>query len=110
MPTTVAAALGLSTSGGRVLTDLQAYLRPRRLLLVLDNFEHVRGAAPLLAGLLSAAPGLVALVTSRSVLRLGGEFPQRGTHEYPHPLIGRVDQVSLGHDSSHSGAMGSLPR
>jgi len=81
VPAAVAAALGLSTSGGRVLTDLQAYLRPRRLLLVLDNFEHVLAAAPLLAGLLGTAPGLVALVTSRTVLRLGGE------HEFPVPAL-----------------------
>jgi len=81
VPAAVAAALGLSTSGGRVLTDLQAYLRPRRLLLVLDNFEHVLAAAPLLAGLLRAAPGLVALVTSRTMLRLGGE------HEFPVPAL-----------------------
>jgi hypothetical protein len=43
VPAALAAALGLSTSGSRVLTDLESYLRPRRLLLVLDNFEHVRG-------------------------------------------------------------------
>ena len=81
VPAAVATALGLSTSGGRVITDLEAYLRGRRLLLVLDNFEHVIGAAPLLAGLLRAAPGLVALVTSRAVLRLDGE------HEFPVPAL-----------------------
>src|SRR6516162_5428359 len=81
VPTTVAAALGLSTSGRRVLPDLESYLRPRRLLLVLDNFEHVLGAAPMLAGLPATVPGLVALVTSRAVLRLGGE------HEFPVPAL-----------------------
>jgi predicted ATPase len=69
----VAAALGLNTSGAEVISDLVAYLRPRRLLLVLDDFEHVMGAAPLVADLLAAAPGLVVLVTSRMVLRLSGE-------------------------------------
>src|SRR5262249_52901563 len=70
MPAALAAALGLSTSGSRVLTDLESYLRPRRLLLMLDNFEHVLGAAPMLARLLTTVPGLMALMTSRAMLRL----------------------------------------
>jgi predicted ATPase len=69
----IAAGLGLNTSAGQLITDLKAYLRPRRLLLALDNFEQVIGAAPLLAGLLAAAPDLVMLATSRAVLRLSGE-------------------------------------
>ena len=77
----IAAALGLSTSGGRLITDLKSYLRARRLVLVLDNFEQVVGAAPLVAELLGAAPGVVALVTSRMVLRLSGE------HEFPVPPL-----------------------
>ena len=77
VPGTIAAGLGLSTSGARIDTDLVSYLRSKRVLLVLDNFEQVTGAAPLLARLLAAAPGLVLLVTSRSVLRLSGE------HEFP---------------------------
>ena len=77
----IAAALGLSTSGGRLITDLKSYLRARRLVLVLDNFEQVMGAAPLVAELLGAAPGVVALVTSRMVLRLSGE------HEFPVPPL-----------------------
>ena len=77
----VAAGLGLTTTGGKLITDLQSYLRARRLLLVLDNFEQVVGAAPLLAELLGAAPGLVVLVTSRVVLRLSGE------HEFPVPPL-----------------------
>ena len=77
----VAAGLGLTTSAGQLIADLQCYLRARRLLLVLDNFEQVVGAAPLLAELLAAAPGLVVLVTSRVVLRL------RGEHEFPVPPL-----------------------
>ncbi len=73
----IAAGLGLNTSAGSLITDLESYLRPRGLLLALDNFEQVVGAAPLLAGLLAAAPGLAVLVTSRTVLRLSGE------HEFP---------------------------
>src|SRR5215472_15836903 len=77
----VAAALGLNTSGAEVISDVVAFLGPRRLLLVLDNFEQVMGAAPLVADLLAAARGLVVLVTSRMVLRLSGE------HEVPVPTL-----------------------
>jgi predicted ATPase len=77
----IAARLGLNTSAGPLITDLESYLRPRRLLLALDNFEQVMGAAPLLAELLEAAAGLVVLVTSRTVLRL------RGEHEFPVPPL-----------------------
>jgi predicted ATPase len=77
----IAAGLGLNTSAGSLSTDLESYLRPRGLLLALDNFEQVVGAAPLLADLLAAAPGLVVLVTSRTVLRLSGE------HEFPVPPL-----------------------
>jgi predicted ATPase len=73
----IAAGLGLRTSGGPLITDVKAFLRPRRLVLLLDNFEQVTAAAPLVAELLAAAAGLVVLVTSRTVLRL------RGEHEFP---------------------------
>lgn len=48
-------------------------LRDRRLLLVMDNFEHVLDAAPVVTTLLGAAPGLTVLVTSRAVLNVTGE-------------------------------------
>lgn len=71
---TIAGALGLRESGARPpLGDVQVYLRGKRLLLVLDNFEQVAEAAPLVAALLAAAPRVAALVTSRAVLRLSGE-------------------------------------
>ena len=87
----IAAGLGLNTSAGPLITDLESYLRPRRLLLALDNFEQVMGAAPLLAELLAAAPGLVVLVTSRAVLRLSGE------HEFPVPPL-PVPPAGVGRD------------
>src|SRR6185312_1915047 len=74
-------------------TDLESYLRPRRLLLALDNFEQVTGAAPLLAELLKAADGLAILVTSRMVLRLSGE------HEFPVPPL-PVPPVGAGGDAA----------
>ncbi len=57
--------------------QLAAALRPRHLLLVLDNFEQVVEAAPRVTALLRACPRLKVLVTSRAVLHVTGEqdFP-----------------------------------
>ena len=75
---TVAQALGLREAGGRSVRDLvHGYLRDRRLLLVLDNFEHLLGAAPEVTDLLASCPPLKVLATSRAPLRL------RGEQEYP---------------------------
>ena len=71
----IAVALGLRPRGDAPALDLlREALRERRALLVLDNFEHVTAAAPHLTGLLSAAPGLRLLVTSRAVLHIAGEL------------------------------------
>jgi predicted ATPase/DNA-binding CsgD family transcriptional regulator len=72
----IAKAVGLREEEGAGSLDeaLLDYLRPRELLLVLDNFEHVRGAGGLVAELLRAAPRLRVLVTSRVALRLSGEL------------------------------------
>jgi predicted ATPase/class 3 adenylate cyclase len=61
------------TAGQPLLETLKAHLRDKRLLLLLDNFEQVLQAAPDIAALLAAAPGLKLLVTSRAVLHLRGE-------------------------------------
>jgi predicted ATPase/DNA-binding CsgD family transcriptional regulator len=65
---------------------LAALLRDRSLLLVLDNFEHVTSAAPLLADLLATCPDVTLLVTSRAPLRVSGEqrFPILGL-DLPNP-------------------------
>ncbi|MBI5667651.1 MAG: hypothetical protein HZC41_06550 [Chloroflexi bacterium] len=49
------------------------FLRNKRLLLVLDNFEHLLDDAPLVMDMLHAAPGVTALVTSRERLNVTGE-------------------------------------
>jgi predicted ATPase/DNA-binding SARP family transcriptional activator len=69
----IARALGLQPTRDAVV----AYLRGKELLLVLDNFEQVAAAAPLLDDLLTAAPGVSLLVTSRVPLHLESEdrFP-----------------------------------
>jgi len=70
----LATALDVGEGGGRSLPEaLRGSLRDKRLLLILDNFEHVLAAAPLVADLLATCPGLRVLVTSRSRLRLTGE-------------------------------------
>jgi DNA-binding SARP family transcriptional activator len=71
---TVSRALQVAEAPGRSIADtLKDYLRSRQLLLVLDNFEHLLAAASLVGDLLSAAPNLTTLVTSREVLHLYGE-------------------------------------
>lgn len=64
-----------------LVAQLKLAMRAQQLLLLLDNFEHVLATAPVLADLLSAAPGLKILVTSRSRLHLSGE------HDYPVPPL-----------------------
>jgi predicted ATPase/transcriptional regulator with XRE-family HTH domain len=67
-------ALGLREPGALpTLTLLASALHERRMLLVLDNFEQVIAAAPDLAALLEACPGVKLLVTSREVLHLRAE-------------------------------------
>jgi predicted ATPase/transcriptional regulator with XRE-family HTH domain len=78
----VAAALEVpERAGGRLAEAVTNLLRDRHQLLVLDNFEQVLGAAPLVAGWLRAAPRLKILGTSREHLRVSGE------HEFPVPPL-----------------------
>jgi predicted ATPase/serine/threonine protein kinase len=71
----VASALGVREQGGRLEFEaLQAWLREKRLLLVLDNCEHlVEACAGLAQALLEACPGLQLLATSREALGVVGE-------------------------------------
>jgi predicted ATPase/transcriptional regulator with XRE-family HTH domain len=70
----IGAALGIHDTGERPLRlRLQDWLAARRLLLVLDNFEQVGDAAPAIADLLAACPGLKLLATSRAPLHIRGE-------------------------------------
>jgi len=80
--TTIAQVLGIGESGGQPLLDtLKSALRHKQMLLLLDNFEQILGAAPLVGELLSSSPGLKALITSREALRVYGE------QEYPVPPL-----------------------
>ena len=74
----LARALHISEGPGRSLVEsMKEYLSNKRSLLVLDNFEHVRGAAPHVVDILTTCPWIKALVTSRESLRVRGErkFP-----------------------------------
>jgi predicted ATPase/class 3 adenylate cyclase len=70
----IAHEVGLPDRGGAKPMDrLQAHLRDRKTLLVLDNFEQVTDAAPAVGELLAAASTISILVTSRSPLHVYGE-------------------------------------
>jgi predicted ATPase len=86
----IARTLGIQEKASQVLLDsLKESLQGKQMLLVLDNFEHVVAAAPLVAALLAACPPLKCLVTSRVVLRLSGE------HEFPVPPLELPDPRHL---------------
>jgi predicted ATPase/class 3 adenylate cyclase len=86
----IAGVLGLKESADRSLNDtLRDYLRGKRALLVLDNFEQVVAAATQVSRLLSACPDLKVLATSRIPLRVSGE------HEYPVPPLALPDPAHL---------------
>ncbi|HSN75115.1 MAG TPA: tetratricopeptide repeat protein [Anaerolineae bacterium] len=74
VPVAVLRALGLMPSAGQPVDQaIEAYLAPRRLLLVVDNCEHVLESTPLFADWLSRSPHLKLLCTSRVPLDLYGE-------------------------------------
>jgi len=81
VPAAIADAVGLPSLGPDPEDALARRLRGQRLLLVLDNFEHVLAAAPLVTQLLEACEHLEVLATSREPLRLQGE------HEYAVPPL-----------------------
>ena len=74
VPTAVASALGLMVQTNDPLLSLLAFIGDRRILLVLDNCEHVIGVAAALAErVVSAAPRAHVLTTSREALNVEGE-------------------------------------
>jgi predicted ATPase len=74
VPSVLAKALGVPVGAGRpILEAVQEQLRGQQLLLVVDNFEQVADAGPVVEGLLAAAPAIKVMVTSRVVLSLRGE-------------------------------------
>ncbi len=90
---TVAPTLGVHQPGGRspfeALKEHVQNLLQVPTLLLLDSFEHLTAAAPMVAELLAAGPNVKVLVTSRAPLRVYGE------REFPVPLLGLADARSL---------------
>jgi predicted ATPase len=83
----IADALNLSLSGHQeAQTQLANYLGQKRLLLILDNFEHLLPAVTILTDLLQATTGLKMLVTSREALNLPEEWLYQ-VDGLPYPTI-----------------------
>jgi predicted ATPase/class 3 adenylate cyclase len=85
------------TVGARETETLIGELAPKRLLLLLDNVEHLLEATPDVADILGGAPGVKVLATSRTPLRLSGErelqVPPLGLPDPAHlPEIGKLRQ------------------
>jgi predicted ATPase/class 3 adenylate cyclase len=111
VPSTIAAALGVREVAAQPLLEtLQDFLRYKKLLLLLDNFEHLLDAAHVVSTLLASSPQLTVLVTSRSVLGISGErlfevlplaLPGSrqefipGSHRYDLEKLAQFDAIAL---------------
>ncbi len=94
--TTIAHIIGVRDAGDTSLPErLATFLRSRQSLLLLDNFEQVVEAAPVVADLLGRCPQLTVLVTSRIRLRLSGE------REHPVPPLGLADPGIVTGEAMH---------
>src|SRR5688572_7082152 len=103
VPEAIGAVLGVKELGdGTPLQSLVRWVRGRRLLLLLDNFEQVTGAAPVLSALIAGAPGVELLVTSREVLRV------RGEHDFPVPPLELPTEPRAGQPQA-PGALAEVP-
>ncbi|HET7078314.1 MAG TPA: helix-turn-helix domain-containing protein [Chloroflexia bacterium] len=96
----IARTLGLRPSRGRpVGPPVSAFLAPQHALLLLDNAEHLPAAVPQIAALVTQAPHLTVLVTSRCPLHLYGEqvIPVRGLAvPPPHATPAQVEATPAG--------------
>ena len=102
VPAAIARALGIYDGpSSPVIERLERYLADRRALLVVDNFEHLLPAAPLVGDLLRAAPELRVIATSRAPLHVTGE------QEFPlGPLAGADGKVASATPAGRSAAAG----
>jgi predicted ATPase/transcriptional regulator with XRE-family HTH domain len=81
VPAAIVRALGITRAPEPILDAIVERLADRGTLLVLDTFEPVLDAAPVIGHLLARCAGLKVLATSRESLRL------RGEHEFPVPTL-----------------------
>jgi predicted ATPase/DNA-binding XRE family transcriptional regulator len=78
----IAQTLGIEAHSAQSFDEeLKTYLHDKRILLLLDHFDHLPAAAPLVGELLAAAPNLKLLITNRSLLHLADEY------EFPVPSL-----------------------
>jgi predicted ATPase len=90
VPSVLAQTLGVKDAGDRSVQEaLMQHLEGKQTLLLLDNFEHLLEAVPLVAELVRGCPGLTVLATSRAPLRLSGEW------QYPLSPLSLVAGASL---------------
>jgi predicted ATPase/DNA-binding SARP family transcriptional activator len=103
VPRAIANALGLQERlkgivGVALTAELLTFLEPRRLLLLLDNCEHVLlGCAELAGELLRGCPGLRILATSREPLRIAGEVVWRVPPLATPPVATNLEPTGLLH-------------
>jgi predicted ATPase len=93
VPSAIATALGLPPAAGSAsspMARVMDHLRDRAVLLLLDNFEQVVDAAPVVAQLLRDAPRIKVLATSRIPLRVAGE------QEFPIPPLAVPEDDAVG--------------
>jgi predicted ATPase len=88
----VAQRLNVRQGGRPLLESVQDYLYDKRTLLILDNFEQLASAAPIVSDLLAAAPKIKIIVTSRTALNLQGE---QVFHVPPLDLPGTQDEAAV---------------
>ena len=82
VPSTIAHTLGIQVGGSELpLARVLDHVREKRMLLVLDNFEQILPAAPVVGQILGASPSLRVITSSRAPLRIAGE------QEYPVPPL-----------------------
>src|SRR5437660_5735010 len=90
VPSTIAHALGVQVSGSELpLSRVLDHIKGKRMLLVLDNFEQILPAAPVVGQLLGASPALKVIASSRAPLRIAGE------QEFPVPPLDLPDPERL---------------
>ncbi len=93
----IARALGLIDTGRQAILDTVAdFLSDKEMLVVLDNFEQVAEAAPLVTELLDRAPQLTVLVTSRAPLRV------RAEQELPVGVLPYPEDGAFGDETSYA--------
>ncbi len=101
IPLIIAEALGIRQNVNlSIFKQVELFLRDKQLLLILDNFEHVVTAAPLIEDLLTTSPSLKIVVTSRAVLHLRAEYEYQVTPLSLPDLKGSPASEDLAHSTA----------